>query len=275
MLGNAIQIFEEQCRLGIGTVAPDAQYTFAPPTRCSESTVSNTASFMLVRTDPIGSVIWKDYVVGTDAAGPNNGAFVINDLGQAAGGPGVTRMRINNDGSRVRGYDLRDGLLFGSSKRFKRDVTDLSDSLAKTMQLQGVSFVWKDSGKPSLGLIAEDVVKVFPELVKLDEKTGKPAAVNYQGLIAVLVEALKEQQKELNALKRREAELRPLERKEAMLKHSLNSIEKRMQVAYRQSLALGSPKQLGRRVLRQVAKVNAFCAAFGEFVRSISRSSRW
>ena len=197
---------------------------------------------MLVRTDPIGSVIWKDYVVGTDAAGPNNGAFVINDLGQAAGGPGVTRMRINNDGSTQFGGTISaTGYFSASSKRFKRDVTDLSDSLAKTMQLQGVSFVWKDSGKPSLGLIAEDVVKVFPELVKLDEKTGKPAAVNYQGLIAVLVEALKEQQKELNALKRREAELRPLERKEAMLEARLTSIEKRMQDDNRQSLALASP----------------------------------
>jgi hypothetical protein len=59
----------------------------------------------------------------------------------------------------------------------KDHVEDLQDSLKTIEQLQGVSFVWKNSGEASVGLIAEDVVKVLPEVVQLDEKTGQPEGV--------------------------------------------------------------------------------------------------
>ena len=74
----------------------------------------------------------------------------------------------------------------------------LKDSLNKILKLQGVSFNWRDTGEPSIGLIAQDVEKVFPEVVfgKEGEKT-----IDYAKLIAPLIEALKEQQKEIEELK--------------------------------------------------------------------------
>jgi len=74
-----------------------------------------------------------------------------------------------------------------------------------------VHFAWKDSGQPSVGLIAEEVAKVYPELVEFEN--GEAKGVNYSALVAVLVEAHKEQQArfekqqtEIEALKAQQAE---------------------------------------------------------------------
>ena len=58
----------------------------------------DTAAFMLVRTDA-GGTPQKTFVVGTNASGPNQGEFVINDLGTAVTGPGNRRMTITNNGA--------------------------------------------------------------------------------------------------------------------------------------------------------------------------------
>jgi hypothetical protein len=70
--------------------------------------------------------------------------------------------------------------------------------LAKILQLQGFSFNWKDNQEPSIGLLAQEVEKVFPELV-----SGKDGSktVDYGKLVPVLIEAIKEQQREIEKLK--------------------------------------------------------------------------
>ncbi|MCF7835729.1 MAG: tail fiber domain-containing protein [Candidatus Marinimicrobia bacterium] len=91
-----------------------------------------------------------------------------------------------------------------SDIRLKKDITKLDNSLEKILQLEGVSFKWKDSeiqgDKTNLGLIAQDVEKVYPELVITDEETGLKS-VQYGNLIAPLIEAVKEQQKQIEELK--------------------------------------------------------------------------
>jgi hypothetical protein len=54
--------------------------------------------------------------------------------------------------------------------------------------LNGVTFNWIDNNRPSVGVIAQDVEKVFPELVNQTD----PKSVNYDGLIGLLIEAVKE-----------------------------------------------------------------------------------
>ena len=72
----------------------------------------------------------------------------------------------------------------------------------KIKQLNGVNFYWKDSetmdASKQIGVIAQDVEKVFPELV--GENEGYKTT-NYIGLIPVLIEALKEQQQMIDDLK--------------------------------------------------------------------------
>ena len=52
-----------------------------------------------------------------------------------------------------------------------------------------------------IGLLAQEVQKVFPELVKQSADEEGTLSVNYQGMIAVLINAIKEQQKEIDEIK--------------------------------------------------------------------------
>ena len=78
-----------------------------------------------------------------------------------------------------------------SSRRWKRNIQPISDPLGKTRRLEGVTFEWKESGKPDIGLIAEDVAKVIPEVVAMEENGVDARSVDYARLVAVLIESIK------------------------------------------------------------------------------------
>ena len=94
-----------------------------------------------------------------------------------------------------------------SDVRMKKNIQPLNASLNKISMLEGVSFDWKTeeyvgngfSGDRQIGLIAQDVEKVMPELVKTGSDGYK--SVSYAKLTAVLVEAIKELKSENEALK--------------------------------------------------------------------------
>ncbi len=96
-----------------------------------------------------------------------------------------------------------------SDERLKTNITPITDAVSKIQQLNGVTFNWKSTGKPSVGVIAQNVEKVFPDLVTTDPKSGMKA-VQYGNLVAPLIEAVKEQQKEIDDLK---AEVQALQNK--------------------------------------------------------------
>ena len=84
-----------------------------------------------------------------------------------------------------------------SDIRLKTNVQVIENPLAKVIQIEGVSFNWKVDNKPALGVIADQVQKIIPELVHGDN----PKTVNYNGLIGLLIEAVKEQQIQIDELK--------------------------------------------------------------------------
>jgi microcompartment protein CcmK/EutM len=157
---------------------------------------ADTAAFMLVRTDGIGNP-QKTFVVGANSSGAGVGTFVINDLGTAVSGGGTNRMTINNDGSVTFTGNVYANSFVPSSIAYKDNVRTYENALDTVNKLRGVRFDWKDSGKPSVGLIAEEVEKVVPEVVAHDE--GNATGVNYASLVGVLVEAVKEQQAQHHA----------------------------------------------------------------------------
>jgi len=71
----------------------------------------------------------------------------------------------------------------------KNNVETLSNSMNILSQLRGVKFTWRDNNSPSLGVIAQEVETVLPELVG---ETDGVKSVNYSGLTAVLIEAVKD-----------------------------------------------------------------------------------
>jgi hypothetical protein len=84
-----------------------------------------------------------------------------------------------------------------SSARFKEDINDMGDSSDKVMLLRPVTFRYKqsasDGSKPlQYGLIAEEVAKIYPELVVYD-KDGKIMSVQYQQLPAMLLNEVQKQ----------------------------------------------------------------------------------
>ncbi len=86
-----------------------------------------------------------------------------------------------------------------SSRRWKENVTPIEGALDKVSKLQGVYYDWKDEqgGKHDIGFIAEDAGKVVPELVSWDAVGENALGMDYARVNALLVEAIKEQQKEL------------------------------------------------------------------------------
>ena len=87
-----------------------------------------------------------------------------------------------------------------SSVATKTNVKKLNSQTAKLSKLVPVSFNYKSNNKRSLGLIAEEVAQVYPELVEYDN--GQPLGVNYSKLTAVLISTVNELAAEVAELKR-------------------------------------------------------------------------
>jgi hypothetical protein len=87
-----------------------------------------------------------------------------------------------------------------SDERYKKDINTLSNALKNIMGMRGVSYNWRRNEYPDknfddrlqIGLIAQEVEKIYPELVNTDANGYK--SVEYSKLVAILIEALKEQQ---------------------------------------------------------------------------------
>ena len=77
-----------------------------------------------------------------------------------------------------------------SDEKLKENIVVMNDSLEKIRQLEGVSFNWKENDEKAMGLIAQDVEKIYPELVK--EVPGEGIkSVQYGNLVAPLIESVK------------------------------------------------------------------------------------
>jgi hypothetical protein len=96
---------------------------------------------------------------------------------------------------------LADSWITRSSRRFKTNIQPLAGALEKIEQLQGVSYERKADGKHEIGVVAEDVDQVVPELVARDPETKEVQGVDYSRLSALLIEAVKTQQVEIQELK--------------------------------------------------------------------------
>jgi len=89
---------------------------------------------------------------------------------------------------------------YSSDIRLKKNIQEIPDVLERIQMLEGVSFRWKEDDKQSIGLIAQDLEKVFPELVSTDENTGLKS-IQYGNLVAALIEAIKQQQMQIQELR--------------------------------------------------------------------------
>ena len=84
-----------------------------------------------------------------------------------------------------------------SDIKLKTNIKKIESPIEKILQISGVTFNWKKDNRSSVGVIAQEIESVFPELVQGED----PKTVNYNGLIALLIECIKDQQIEINILK--------------------------------------------------------------------------
>ena len=87
-----------------------------------------------------------------------------------------------------------------SSREMKTNIEPIENILPSVLQMRGVKFDWKEGTKDNYGFIAEEVDKLFPYLVTHDEE-GKAQGIQYSKMTAVLLEAIKEQQIQIDELK--------------------------------------------------------------------------
>jgi hypothetical protein len=83
----------------------------------------------------------------------------------------------------------------------KTNIQTIDGALEKVEQLRGVSYDRKDSGHHEIGVVAEEVAEVLPEIVARDPRTQEVQGVDYTRLTALLIEAVKQQQNTIQQLK--------------------------------------------------------------------------
>jgi len=88
-----------------------------------------------------------------------------------------------------------------SASDLKTNISSIDSALDKVIAMKGVEFNWKDDIKDTkeYGLIAEDVASIAPSLVSYAD--NKPQGVKYSKVVALLIEAMKQQQNEIETLK--------------------------------------------------------------------------
>ena len=129
-----------------------------------------------------------------------NGSVRLAGLSAGAG----TDLHINSSTGEV----LRNT----SSRRYKKNIEalDLASLSEAVLQLQPVSYDYRDTGQHDIGLIAEDVAALIPELVTFDQE-GRPDAVKYDRGFLYLLALVKKQAEDLAELKQRLAEQESLQ----------------------------------------------------------------
>ena len=174
-------------------------------------------------------------------AGVANTPLSLNPNG---GGVGIQTTNVTNSLTigQGQGAAIADGWYTYSSRRFKTDIKTLPDALDKVEKLRGVSYTLKATGKREIGVIAEEVGAVVPEVVTYEKNGVDARSVDYNRLTALLIEATKEQQAEIAS-------------QQAELTTALRQIKTAQAQIHRQAATISSLKAQvhdGAETLRQV-----------------------
>ena len=182
--------------VGIGTTSPAATLNLNV-----EGTA--TSDTLLIGNNGTKGLLLRDTGADLDIASIGHPLWINNTTGQPTyimgGDVGIgtaAPSQILTVGKGL-GHVLADGYDVYSSQRWKANIKTLDGALAKVERLRGVSYDLKGSGKHEIGVIAEEVGAVVPEIVTWDKNGKDVNGVDYSRLTALLIEAAKEQQSEL------------------------------------------------------------------------------
>jgi hypothetical protein len=111
---------------------------------------------------------------------------------------------LGKNGARWSAVWATNGVIQTSDARMKTAIEPLQYGLKEVMQMNPVKYQWKDdsTGLFKIGLIAQEVRSIIPEVVSGDEKKEN-LGMNYSELVPVLINAIKDQQKQINGIQTR------------------------------------------------------------------------
>ena len=177
------------------------------------TTASDRGSLVIGEYNLLGSTVTNSATqFSTD-----NTAFVIGNGANANNRADAFVVMFNGNAT------LAGNLSVNSDARLKSNIISLGSTMSKLLEIDGKSYIMKrdENKEQKIGLLAQDIEKVFPELVS--ESSGIKS-VNYQGLVPVLINALKEQdvkmkeqQMEIESLRDQEKRIDRLEKLVAQL----------------------------------------------------------
>jgi hypothetical protein len=117
------------------------------------------------------------------------------------GGTGITALTL--DMSEAGAATFNNDVTAFSDERLKTEIETINDALNKVCQMRGVSFKRTDNdGRTSVGVIAQEIEKILPEVVREDKSEDKIKSVAYGNIVGVLIEAIKELKNEIEELKK-------------------------------------------------------------------------
>jgi hypothetical protein len=163
---------------------------------------SSINSYLTLHTTQNGTIaervrITPDGRLGIGVTGPSQALHVVGNarITAVTSGTFSTNLNLTSDGTLTTST---------SDVRKKKNIGTIDNALSKVMRLRGVSYHWidqSDSQQKSLGLIAQEAVQIVPEIV-FQNPTDGFLGVNYSQATGLFVEAIKEQQTQIDDLKR-------------------------------------------------------------------------
>ena len=136
-------------------------------------------------------------------------AFVIGNGTGNSSRSDAFKVMFNGDATVSNDLTVNGDVTVSSDARLKANIVSLGATLSKLLNIDGKTYTVKKNGAQKIGVLAQDIQEVFPELVSEDNEGM--LSVNYQGFIPVLINALKEQQKEIEYLRAQEKRIDRLE----------------------------------------------------------------
>jgi hypothetical protein len=151
---------------------------------------------------------WRDLYISTGSIKIVSGNTVVSTISTNADGSQNFEKGLNVSGSLIVTGSITatgDVVAFSTSdRRHKNNIVLISDALSKVTKLNGVTWEWNEDvdsatkETPKTGLIAQEVQEVLPEVVK--ERVDGFLALDYSKMMGLMVEAIKEQQEQINSL---------------------------------------------------------------------------
>jgi len=122
--------------------------------------------------------------------------FASASTGNVAAKVSSTKLTFNPSTGQLTATDLNSS----SDKRLKKNIKTVTSALDTVNALRGVSFDWKEGNGKAIGLIAQEVQQVLPEIVSADDSGY--LTIRYNNVIGLLVEAIKELKADFEAYKK-------------------------------------------------------------------------